>query len=180
MKQLLTAIVLGVTLVSISAAQAQPERVRAAVIEFTPGENAAAMTAEAKRQLQASIAFSLMEGRRFDIVDVRRTRDASQSKLDAVNDDSSTAAAVKVGKQLGVSYVLTGTVTEYSANGADGFGNATLRTRLVEVATGDVKYSGEIAQKGTSKMRTAGVAEMQLKVLKPAIEKLTETLGAKF
>lgn len=180
MKRLITAVVLGVMMAGVSVAQGQSGKVKAAVIEFTPGANASEMTAEAKRQLQASIAFSLTQSRRFDIVDVRHTRDASQSTLAAVNNDSSTAAAVKVGKQLGVSYVLTGTVTEYTAKGDGGFGYATLQTRLVEVATGDVKYSGKIAQKGTSAMRTTGTAEMHTKVLKPAIEQLTEMLVAKF
>ncbi|MCI0537306.1 MAG: penicillin-binding protein activator LpoB [Verrucomicrobiales bacterium] len=152
------------------------------MIEFTPSTNASGMTFEVKRQLQASIAFSLSKTQRFHVVDVGWTRDASKSDLTAVNDDGSTAAAVKVGKQLGVSYVLTGTVTEYTPRGDGGFGYATLRARLVEVATGNVKYSGEIAQKGTSAMHPAGKAgasEMQGKVLKPAIEKLTAALVAK-
>jgi TolB-like protein len=186
MKNLFAAVVVGLVWAGVSVAQGQsngaagqPEKVTVAVIEFTPGTNAAGMTFEDKRQLQASIAFALYKSHRFDVVDVGWTRDASKSDLTAVNDDGSTAAAVKVGKQLGVSYVLTGTVTEYTAKSDDGFGYATFRTRLVEVATGNVKYSGETAQKGTSAMRTAGAAEMQTKVLKPAIEKLTATLVAK-
>lgn len=183
MKKFFIAVVLGVVLAGASIVQAQSTgaaKIKIAVVEFTPGANAAGMTAEAKRQLQASIAFSLTESKKFDVVDVRRTRTASQSVLPAVNSDSNTAAAVKVGKQLGVSYVLTGTVTEYNTKGEGGFGYATLRTRLVEVATGSVKNSGEIAQKGSSAMRGTGAAEMQTKVFKPAIEKLTETLVAKF
>lgn len=180
MKRVFTIVVSSVMLSGVSDAQPRPGTVKAAVVEFTPGARAQEMTAEAKRQLQASIAFSLMQSHKFDIVDVRHTRDASQGTLAAVNNDSSTAAAVKVGKQLGVAYVLTGTVTEYAAKGGGGTGHATLRTRLVEVATGNVRYSGEIAQKGTSAMRTTGAAEMQLKVFKPAIEKLAEALGAKF
>jgi hypothetical protein len=75
--------------------------------------------------------------------------------------------------------VLTGTVAEYDAKGGDGFGSAILRVRLVEVATGRVKYSGEIAQKGTRKMYGTGVAEMHANVLKPAIVRLVEELDAK-
>ncbi|NJK31096.1 MAG: hypothetical protein HC927_01060, partial [Deltaproteobacteria bacterium] len=63
------------------------------MIEFTPGPKASGMTAEAKRQLQASLAFSLTESDRFDVVDVRRTRDASKSVLEEVNGEGSTAAA---------------------------------------------------------------------------------------
>jgi TolB-like protein len=135
------------------------------------------MTVEVKRQLQASLAFALFESRRFDVVDVRRTRDASQGDLAALNGGSSTAAAVKLGKQLGVSYVLTGTVAEYTPQGTDGFGRVILKTRLIEVATGKVKHEGETTQRSTSAMRTDGTAEMHTKTVKPALEKLTATLA---
>ncbi|MFN0110593.1 MAG: CsgG/HfaB family protein [Blastocatellia bacterium] len=180
MKKLFTAVILGIVLAGASLAQtssAEKATIKVAVIEFTPGPNASGMTPEAKRQLQASLAFALFESRRFDVVDVRRTRDASQADLAAINGGSSTAAAVKVGKQLGVSYVLTGTVVEYTPKGADGFGQVIIKTRLIEVATGKVKYADETTQRSTSAMRTDGAAEMQTKALKPAIEKLTATLA---
>jgi len=189
MKNILTAVSLGIALASFSLAHTSSEektgeqqaakatQVKVAVIEFSPGPNASGMTYEAKRHLQASLAFALFESRRFDVVDVRRTRDASQGDLAAINSNASTAAAVKLGKQMGVSYVLTGTVEEYTPKGADGFGRVIFKTRLIEVATGKVKHSGETTQLSTSAMRTNGAAEMQTKAIKPAIEKLTETLA---
>jgi TolB-like protein len=189
MKNLFTAVILAIALAGGSLAQASSKektgewqaakaaKVKVAVIEFSPGPNASGMAPEAKRQLQASLAFALVESDRFDVVDVRRTRAASQGDLAAINGDSSAAAAVKLGKQLGVSYVLTGTVVEYTPKGADGFGRVILKTRLIEVATGKVKHTGETMQPSTSAMRTDGAAEMQTKALKPAIEKLTEMLA---
>jgi hypothetical protein len=189
MKNLFTVIILGIALAGVSLAHTSSEEkagerqtgkaagVRVAVIEFSPGPNATGMTPEAKRQLQASLAFALVETDRFDIVDVRRTRAASQGDLAAINGGSSTAAAVKLGKELGVSYVLTGSVVEYTPKGADGFGLVILKTRLIEVATGKVKYAGETTQRSTSAMRTNGAAEMQTKAMKPASEKLTMTLA---
>jgi TolB-like protein len=179
MKNLFTAFILAIALAGVSLAQAPSKgaagkagKPRIAVIEFTPGPDASTMTVEAKRHLQASIAFSLFETRRFDVVDVRNTRFATQASLAAIN-GSSTAAAVKAGKQLGVSYVLTGTVVEYDTKG----GQVTLKTRLIEVATGKVKYSGETTQQSTSAMTArAGEAEMMSKVLKPAIKDLTARL----
>ena len=82
-----------------------------------------------------------------------------------------------LGKQLGVSYVLTGTVAEYTPKGADDFGRVVLNTRLIEVATGKVKHAGETTQRSISAMRTNGAAEMQTKAIKPAIEKLTAKLA---
>ena len=189
MKNKFTAVVLGVAFASVSLAHTSSEEkagerqtgqaagVKVAVSEFSPGPNAPGMTPEAKRQLQASLAFALFESDRFDVVDVRRTRAASQDNLTAINDGSSTAAAVKLGKQLGVSYVLTGTVVEYTPKGADGFGLVILKTRLIEVATGKVKHAGETIQRSTSAMRTNGVAEMHTKAVRPAIEKLAATLA---
>ena len=178
MKNLLTAVILGIAFAGISLAHtSSEEKVKVAVVEFSPGPNAPEMTYEAKRHLQASMAFALYESKRFDVVDVRRTRAASQDDLAAINEGSSTAAAVKVGKQLGVSYVLTGVVAEYTPKGEDGFGHTILKTRLIEVATGKVKHAGEITQRSTSAMRTNGAAEMQTKTMKPAIETLTATLA---
>jgi len=183
MKNLFTAVILGMAFAGVLLAHtgeqqaAKAAGVKVAVSEFSPGPNAPGMTPEAKRQLQASLAFALFESDRFDVVDVRRTRAASQDNLTAINDGSSTAAAVKLGKQLGVSYVLTGTVVEYTPKGADGFGLVILKTRLIEVATGKVKHAGETTQRSMSAMRTNGAAEMQTKAIKPAIEKLTATLA---
>ena len=185
----MVALVLGMAFAGVSLAQTSPEEksgerlagkatgVKVAVIEFSPGPNASGMTPDAKRQLQASLAFALVESDRFDVVDVRRTRAASQGDLADINNGSSTAAAVKLGKQLGVSYVLTGAVVEYTPKGADGFGLVILKARLIEVATGKVKYAGETTQRSTSAMRTNSAAEIQTKAIKPAIEKLAATLA---
>ena len=189
MKNLFTAVILGIAFAGVSLTHTSSEekagerhaskaaKVKVAVVEFSPGPNAPGMTFEAKRHLQASLAFVLFESNRFDVVDVRRTRAASQDDLAAINEGSSTAAAVKLGKQLGVSYVLTGTVAEYTPKGEDGFGLVILKTRLIEVATGKVKHAGETTQRSTSAMRTTGAAEMQTKAMKPALEKLTATLA---
>ena len=177
MKKLFTAVILGITFAGVSLAQtSKASDVKVAVIEFSPGPNAPGMTAEAKRQLQASMAFALVESDKFEVVDVRRTRAASASDLAALNGGSSTAA-VKLGKQLGVSYVLTGIVAEYTPKGADGFGRVILKTRLIEVATGKVKHAGETTQRSTSAMRTTGAAEIHTKAIKPALKKLAATLA---
>lgn len=174
-----TALVLGLMFAGVAPAEKMRGHARAAVVEFTPGPNVSGMTFESKRHLQASIANLIVQSEKFDIVDTNHTREASKAVLAEVNNETSTSAAVKVGKQLGVVYVLTGTVAEYDPKGGGGFGSATLRVRLVEVATGRVKYSSEIAQKGTRKMNGTGVAEMHANMLKPAIVRLVEELDAK-
>ncbi|GAB3643337.1 hypothetical protein [Spirosoma arcticum] len=179
MKNSATALLLGIALAGTTFAQAPSQesagktgKTRVAVVEFTPGPNAPGMSVETKRHLQAGTAFALYQSKRFDVVDVRHTRDASKADLVAVN-GASTDAAVRVGKQLKVSYVLTGTVVDYNTKGS-----ATLKTRLVEVATGKVRHAGETSQQSTSAMTTGGDAEMMTKVLRPLAQKLTATLAA--
>lgn len=153
--------------------------VKMAVIEFSPEPAVSGMSHEAKRHLQASMAFALhssLKYKRFNVVDVRHTRDASAANLAAINGGTSTAAAVKVGKQLGVKYVLTGTVAEYTPKGPDGFGRVILKTRFIEVATGEVKHAAETTQRSISAMNSDGAAEIQAKAIMPAIQKLTATL----
>ncbi len=179
MNNLIAVVILGAALAGRTLAQSpstgssiKTEKVKVAVVEFTPSLNASGMTAEAKRQLQASIAFRLMKTNRVHVVDVRHTREASQADLAAVN-GASTAAAVRVGKQLKVSYVLTGTVEEYNTQGS-----ATLKTQLVEVATGKVKYTVELSHQSPKEMRTGGDVEMKTYVLLPITLRLAETLTA--
>lgn len=177
MKNLFTAIILGIALAGVSLAQTSSRATRGssvpsmAVVEFTPGPNASAMDSYAKRDLQAFVASQIHKTRKFEVHDVRNTRHASQSNLAALN-GGGTAAAVKLGKQLGVGYVLVGTVTEYDTKG----GQITLKTRLIEVATGKVKYSGETNGQSIDRMRTGGNAEMMSKAARPAILELTARL----
>ena len=174
MKKLLTAIILGIALTGVSLAQnlskglnGKSATPRIAVVEF--GDGSGSMTAEAKRQLQSSIAFALVKNREFEVPDVRNTRAASGGP------NISPSAAVKLGKQLGVNYVLIGTVTEYSTTG----GRMTVNTQLVDVATGRVKLSGDTTGESTSAMTIrAGHAEMSVKVVKPLIEKLKASISA--
>jgi TolB-like protein len=178
----LLSVVLGLTTAAIAAngdralstaAAPKSARPRIAVLEFTPGTNAAGMTYEAKRHLQASIAYSLASSGKFHVADVRNTREATQSDLLELNGAASTDAVVKAGQKLNVHFVLAGTITDYNTK----TGHAILKTRLIDVDTGKVKHSAETIGQSTSEMSArAGEPEMMNKVLRPAIEKLTAGL----
>lgn len=169
MKNLLTAVVLGIALAGISFAQGP----KTAVVEFSVGTGASGMTDQAKMGLQTQLAARLNHTRKFDVYDTRHTRRASQADLGAIN-GASTSGAVRLGKQVGAAYVVTGNVAEYDTKGS-----AIVKVRLVEVATGKVKYSGEFSQQAVSKMYGTGAPEMQAKVMKPLIDKITDALVAK-
>lgn len=171
MKNLLTAIILGIAWASASFAQTAPE-IKTAVVEFSAGANASGMSAEAKRQLQTNLAAALAKSPKFDVADIRWTRNESAENLADINTGSSTAAVVKLGKTLGVKYVLTGTVTEYTLKDADGFARVTMKSRLIEVATGKVVHTGEASHRSERELKTTSVVEMQAFGVKPAILKL--------
>jgi TolB-like protein len=171
MKNIISAIILGVAMTG--AAFAQRSETKMAVVEFTPMANATGMNAEGKRQVQTGIAASLANTRKFYVYDVRHTRTASQAALESINSKSSTAAAVKLGKQLDVAYVLTGTVTEFTPKGADGHGSAAIHVRMIEVKTGKVTYSGDLSARSGKPMRTGAQPEMQAYVWRHIIDQLT-------
>lgn len=181
MRNIFTALIIGIALAGVSLAQS-PSKItgtapRLAVVEFTPSAQASpAMTFEAKRHFQASIANSLNNTRKFNVYDVRNTRDASQANLASINGKGSTAAAIKLGKQLEVAYVVTGTVNEYTPKGTDGYGSAAVSVRLIEVKTGKVKYSGDLSVRSGKPMRSGGQAEMQTNVLRHIVDQMTELL----
>ncbi|MDI1240994.1 MAG: hypothetical protein PSX80_03615 [bacterium] len=177
MKNIFTALIVGlvVTGAALAQAPASGQGVKTAVVEFSVGPNAAGMTEQAKFGLQAQLSARLNNTRKFDVYDTRHTRRASQADLTAIN-GASTSAAVRLGKQLAAAYVLTGNVVDYNTSGS-----AAVKFRIVEVATGKVKHSGEISQQAVTKMTGNGsAAEMQAKVIKPLLDKLTEELQAEF
>jgi curli biogenesis system outer membrane secretion channel CsgG len=175
MKNLFTAVILGIVLTGVAFAQTaagKKAEVDAAVVEFTPGANASEMNADAKRQLQTNLAAALAKSDKYDVADVRHTQRASKANLADINSGSSTTAAVKLGKLLGVKYVVTGTVTEYTPKDADGYGSVAIKTRVIEVATGKVIHTGEATHRSAKEMKTGSSVEMQAFVVKPAILKL--------
>lgn len=173
LKIVFATIIVVFALADISIAQAPgkgTKKIPIAVIEFTPGPNVSAVSAEAKRQLQSSTAYALAKSHHFDVADVRNTIHFSKSDLPAINGPK-TAAAVKVGKQLRVNYVLTGIIEEFNTEGS-----AILKTRLVEVSTGKVLYEEATSQKCTKPMVTGSDMEMKTFVLKPLIDQITADL----
>ena len=161
MKNLFTALILGLALAGVSLAQSGKPRI--AVLEFSDATGA--MSYEAKRQLQASISFELVKKREFEVPDVRNTREMTQGG----------GTATSIGKKLGVDYVMTGSVIEYSTTA----GRMTVRTQLIEVATGKVKLSGDTTGQSVRAMPiNSGHAAMSVMVAKPLIQKLTDSIRA--
>ncbi|MEA2694474.1 MAG: hypothetical protein QOJ16_3861 [Acidobacteriota bacterium] len=144
----------------------------------------------------------LVKSGKFRVVEREQLEALMQEKHLSLSGDVDPSTAVKIGKLLGVNYLLTGSVTEYGAEetGAHGGGIrnlpgfsagkknfvAALNARLIDTSTGEVAWADE-ARKEESNMHLSiggfggGVQNderMFDKVMKPCIQQLTASLKA--
>jgi curli biogenesis system outer membrane secretion channel CsgG len=144
----------------------------------------------------------LVKSGKFRVVEREQLEELMKEKNLSLSGDVDPASAVKIGKLLGVNYLLTGSVTEYGAQetGAHGGGIgrlpgfsagkknfvAALNARLIDTSTGEVVWADE-ARKEEGNMRLSiggfggGVENderMFDKVMKPCIQQLTASLKA--
>jgi curli biogenesis system outer membrane secretion channel CsgG len=142
----------------------------------------------------------LVKSGKFRVVEREQLQELMKEKNLTLSGDVDPSTAVKIGKLLGVNYLLTGAVTEYGAEetGAHGGGIgrlpgfsagkknfvAALNARLIDTSTGEVVWADE-ARKEESNMRLSiggfggGVQNderMFDKVMKPCIQQLTASL----
>ncbi len=144
----------------------------------------------------------LVKSGKFRVVEREQLEELMKEKNLSLSGDVDPSTAVKIGKLLGVNYLLTGAVTEYGAQetGAHGGGIgrlpgfsagkknfvAALNARLIDTSTGEVVWADE-ARKEEGNMRLSiggfggGVENderMFDKVMKPCIQQLTASLKA--
>ena len=143
----------------------------------------------------------LVKSGKFRVVEREQLQALMEEKHLSLSGDVDPATAVKVGKLLGVNYLLTGAVTEYGVTdkGAHGSGlgrlpgfsagkrnfSAALNARLIDTSTGEVVWADE-AKKEESSVKVSvggfggGVDDQSMfdKVLKPCIQQLTASLKA--
>jgi TolB-like protein len=187
MKNFIIAILFTFTLAGVSLAQTvskaelDPARAdkstkpRIAVLEFKAEPNASAIGADGTQTLQNGIASAMAKLGNLNVVDVRKTNAAVQNEYLTLNGyGNGIANAVKIGKLLGVNYVMTGTVTDY--NHKLGGGSFAVKVQIIDVATGKVKRSGE-ANHSVTKIGP-GTLDMTEKVIKPLIQKIPASIKA--
>lgn len=143
----------------------------------------------------------LVKSGRFRVVEREALEALMQEKNLTLSGDVDPSTAVRVGKLLGVNYLLTGAVTEYGTTdkGAHGSGIgripgfsagkrsfvAALNARLIDTSTGEIVWADEAREEESSvKVSVGGFGggvddnAMFDKVLKPVIQKLTASLKA--
>jgi len=143
----------------------------------------------------------LVKSGKFRVVEREQLAALMQEKNLTLSGDLDPSTAVKVGKLLGVNYLLTGSVTEYgitdkSAHGPGvgrlpGFSAgkrsfvAALNARLIDTSTGEIAWADEArAEESSVKVNVGGFGggvdddRMFDKVMKPCIQQLTASLKA--
>jgi curli biogenesis system outer membrane secretion channel CsgG len=143
----------------------------------------------------------LVKSGKFRVVEREQLEALMQEKNLSLSGDVDPSTAVKIGKLLGVNYLLTGAITEYGAaeKGAHGSGigripgfsagkrnfTAAMNARLIDTSTGEVVWADEArGEESSVKVSVGGFGggvddeHMFDKVLKPVIQQLVASIKA--
>jgi curli biogenesis system outer membrane secretion channel CsgG len=144
----------------------------------------------------------LVKSGKFRVVEREQLEAVMQEKGLTLSGDVDPKSAIKVGKLLGVNYLLVGAVTQYGTTdkGAHGPGLgglpgfsvgrktfvAAMNARLIDASTGEILWSDEArAEESSSKVSVGGFGggvdedeRLFDRVMKPCIQQLTASLKA--
>ncbi|HEV7668023.1 MAG TPA: CsgG/HfaB family protein [Thermoanaerobaculia bacterium] len=193
----LVAAVIAPTLVSA----ADSTKPKIAVLEFKNKADNQWWFSGGAEAAQDVFVTELVKSGKFRVVEREQLEAIMQEKNLTLSGDVDPKQAIKVGKLLGVKYLLTGAVTEYGTTdkGAHGPGIgglpsfsvgkrtfvAAMNARLIDTETGEIAWADEArAEESSSKVNVGGFGggvddnRMFDKVMKPCIQQLTASLKA--
>ncbi|HXU44570.1 MAG TPA: CsgG/HfaB family protein [Thermoanaerobaculia bacterium] len=186
----------------LAAAADKSTKPRIAVIEFKNKADNQWWYHGGAEAAQDVFVTELVKSGKFRVVEREQLAALMQEKGLALNGDVDPKTAIKVGKLLGVNYLLTGSVTEYGAQkkGAHGWGvgglpsfnvgkktfTAAMNARLIDTSTGEIVWADEARSSDShSNVDVGGFGggveeddQMFDKVMKPCIQQLTASLKA--
>jgi len=200
---LLGAALLAALLVpALAVAKPQSTKPRVAVLEFKNKADNQWWWHGGAAAAQDVFVTELVKSGKFRVVEREQLEALMKEKNLTLSGDVDPATAVRVGKLLGVNYLLTGAVTEYGAEdkgahgsgfrGLPGFGvhkktfTAALNARLIDTSTGEIVWADEArSEESHSNVDVGGFGggvsndeRMFDKVMKPCIQKLVASLKA--
>jgi len=147
---------------------------RIAVLEFTSGTNTSNWSGGAAASAQEMVIKELTGSSKFVVTPRKKTQASVGNQTLTVSGADTTSTAVRIGKLLGVNYVLIGNVTEYTASAF------AAKIQLVDVSTGTVIRTDE-ARNTDPSLTKVGAGTLILpnsNLMKPVIQKLTASLKA--
>jgi curli biogenesis system outer membrane secretion channel CsgG len=184
------------------AQAASSDKPRIAVLEFKNKADNQWWYSGGAEAAQDVFVTELVKSGKFRVVEREQLEALMQEKNLTLSGDVDPKTAVKVGKLLGVNYLLTGAVTEYGSagTGVDTPGVrgipgvsvgkksfvAALNARLIDTSTGEIVWADEArGEDSNMRVRVGGYGggvdydnRMFDKVMKPAIQQLTASLKA--
>jgi curli biogenesis system outer membrane secretion channel CsgG len=186
---------LALVLVPALSNAASGEKPRIAVLEFKNKADNQWWYHGGAAAAQDVFVTELVKSGKFRVVDREQLEAMMQEKHLTQSGDIDPKTAMKLGKILGVNYLLTGAVTEYGNTDVSGGGGgvsagkrkfvAALNARLINASTGEVLWADEASQEESSiKVSVFGFGggvddnRMFDKVMKPCIQKLVASLKA--
>lgn len=206
MKRISTLALCAALLVTMLAApsltQAAPsDKPRIAVLEFKNKADNQWWWHGGAEAAQDVFVTELVKSGKFRVVEREQLEALMREKGLTLSGDVDPSTAVKVGKLLGVNYLLTGAVTEYGVTDKSAHGRsvgrlpgfsagkrsfvAALNARLIDTSTGEIVWADEAsAEESSVKVNVGGFGggvdddRMFDKVMKPCIQKLTASLKA--
>jgi curli biogenesis system outer membrane secretion channel CsgG len=190
---LCAALVLVVASVAFAADKSTKPRI--AVLEFKNKADNQWWYHGGAEAAQDVFVTELVKSGKFRVVEREQLEALMAEKNLTLSGDVDPSTAVRIGKLLGVNYILTGAVTEYGNTdvGGGGFGVsagkrkfvAAMNARLIDTSTGEIVWADEArAEEASVKVSVFGVGggvdddRMFDKVLKPVIQQLTASVKA--
>jgi len=175
---------------------------RVAVLEFVDKSTHAYSWYHVGRAAQDMMVTALVKGDAFRVIDRERLQALMQEKNLSLSGDVDPKTAVKVGKLLGVEYVIVGAITEFgvtnsgaSVPGYGGLPSFSMRTqrmdaaidaRAINTSTGEIVWADTAKDSSSDKsIYVAGAGggshdgEKLDKILRPVVEKLAASVSAK-
>jgi curli biogenesis system outer membrane secretion channel CsgG len=108
------------------------------------------------RAAQDVFVTEIVKSGTFIVLPRQKTQAAIAKNNLTLSGDVDPSTAVKVGKLLGVNYLLTGAVTEYGVTnknaprGAQGNVSLRVKTRLIDTSTGEIVWADEVRAEQTA------------------------------
>ena len=192
------ALTVAIPLVAGAAASDKP---RIAVLEFKNKADNQYWWRGGAEAMQDVFVTELFKSGKFRVVEREQLAALMQEKNLTLSGDLDPATAVRIGKILGVNYLLTGSVTEYGITDKGGHGSgigrlpgfsagkrnfvAAVNSRLIDTSTGEIVWADEArAEESSVKVSVGGFGggvddeRMFDKVMKPCIQQLVASIKA--
>lgn len=198
---LCAALLLAVLAAPAVTSAASSEKPRIAVIEFKNKADNQWWYHGGAEAAQDVFVTELVKSGKFRVVEREQLQALMAEKNLTLSGDVDPSTAVRIGKLLGVNYLLTGAVTEYGVTEKGGHAPglrrlpgvsaskktfvAAMNARLIDTSTGEIVWADEArGEESSARVFVGGFGggvdddRMFDKVLKPVIQQLTASLKA--